>query len=103
MDLRLWLQRWLGIHDLHQKVVELDSRIGEIEGLVEAMLQNFGRYRSRTTEELALIQGQLETLLVSMNNVVDSVQNNSDRQRASRLRARLKNNLTRVENARRAS
>ncbi|HEY4846464.1 MAG TPA: hypothetical protein VIH87_01380 [Methylocella sp.] len=54
MELRSWLQQWLGIGDLHQQVAELDIRIGSIETHVASTLQHFGKYRGRTDEELAL-------------------------------------------------
>jgi uncharacterized protein YicC (UPF0701 family) len=99
MELRSWLQQWLGIGNLHQQVAELDKRIGSIETHVASTLQHFGNYRGRTDKELALIRSQLETMLETVSNIIAAVEGQADIQRAARLRARLKNNLTRVNNA----
>lgn len=98
MDVRGWLQQWLGIYDLHEQVAELDRRIGQIELHITTMLQHFGRYQERTDQELALMRSQLETMLETVSNVIESVENQADIQRATRLRSRLKNNLTRLNN-----
>jgi len=99
MELRSWLQQWLGIRDLHQKVAELDKRIGSIETNVASTLQHFGNYRGRTGEELALMRSQLQTMLEAVSNVIEVLENQAEKQKAVRLRARLRNNLTRVSNA----
>lgn len=96
MDLRGWLQQWLGINDLHQQVAELDRRIAQIDTDVTSILQHFGNYRNRTDGELTLMRDQLETMLETVSNVIESVENQADRQRAIGLRRRLKNNLGRV-------
>jgi uncharacterized protein YicC (UPF0701 family) len=99
MELRSWLQKWLGIGDLHQQVAELDRRIGSIETHVASTLQHFGKYRGRTNEELALMRSQLEKMLETVSNVIAAVESQADKQRAARLKAKLKYNLTKVKNA----
>ena len=99
MDIRSWLQQWLGIYDLHEQVAELDRRIGDIDTHIAAMLQHFGKYQSRTDQELTLMRSQLETMLETVSDVIESVENQADIQRATRLRSRLRNNLTRLNNA----
>jgi len=98
MELRSWLQKWLGIGDLHQQVAMLEERIGSIETHVASTLQHFGKYRGRTDKELALMQSQLETMLKTVSNVIEAVESQADRQRAARLKAKLKYNLTKVKN-----
>lgn len=99
MELRSWLQHWLGIGDLHQQVAELDMRIGSIETHVDSTLQHFGKYRCRTDDELALMRSQLETMLKTVSNVIAAVESQADKQRAARLKAKLRNNLTRLNKA----
>lgn len=100
MELRSWLQQWLGIGDLHQQVADLDRRIGSIETHVASTLQHFGKYRGRTDDELVLMRSQLETMLETVSNVIEAVESQADKQRAARLKARLKYNLTKIKNAR---
>lgn len=102
MELRSWLQRWLGIGDLHQQVAELDKRIDSIEihvAHVAATLQYFGKYSSRTDEELTLMRSQLETMLETVSNVIETVKSQADKQRAAQLRKRLRYNLTKLDKA----
>jgi hypothetical protein len=99
MELRSWLQKWLGIGDLHQQVAVLDRRMGWIETHVDSTLQHFGKYRGRTDEELALMRSQLETMLETVSNVIAAVESQADKQRAGRLKAKLKYKLTKVKNA----
>jgi hypothetical protein len=99
MELRSWLQQWLGIGDLHQQVAGLDRRMGSIETHVASALQHFGGYRGRTNEELALMRSQLEAMLETVSNVIAAVDNQADRQRAAHLKARLRYNLTKLNNA----
>jgi type II secretory pathway component PulF len=99
MELRSWLQQWLGIGNLHQQIAQLDRRIGSIETDVASTLQHFGKYRGRTDEELALMRSQLETMLETVSNVIAAVESQADKQRAVRLKARLRYNLTKVNNA----
>lgn len=98
MDIRGWLQQWLGIDDIHEKVLELDNRIGSIEICISSMLQDFNEYRTRTDQELLLMRSQLEKMLSTVSNLIDAAENSTDSQRAMRLRSRLRNNLTRVNN-----
>jgi len=99
MDLRVWLQQWLGIKDLHQRVVELETRIGSIETDVDSTLQQFGKYHSLTVEELTLVRKQLEDLLEGVSNVISTLENQAEKQRAARLKRRLRYNLTKLNNA----
>jgi len=98
-DFRGWLQDWLGISDLHEQVLELDDRMGQIEALIGSMLQHFGKYKTRTKQELDLMKSQLETMLETVSNVVLAVENLADRQSAASLRYRLKHNLARINTA----
>jgi uncharacterized coiled-coil protein SlyX len=96
MELRSWLQKWLGIGDLHQQVAELDKRIDSFENHVAhvaSTLQHFGKYSSRTDEELTLMRSQLETMLDTVSNVI------ADIQKAARLKKRLRYNLTKLNKA----
>ena len=102
MDLRSWLRQWLGVHDLHEQIIQLDGRMGQIETHIISTLQHFGGYRNRTVEELTLIRSQLETMHATISNVIDAVENQADIQKAARLRARIRNHLTRINNARSA-
>jgi hypothetical protein len=99
--------------DLHQQVAELNrrigsiethvdstlQRIGSIETHVDSTLQHFGKYLGRTDDELALMRSQLETMLKTISNVIAAVESQADKQRAVRLRAKLRNNLTRANKA----
>ena len=98
-DFRGWLQDWLGIRDLHEQVLQLDDRMGQIEALVASMLQHYGKYSTRTEQELTLMRSQLDTMLETVSNVVQAAENNADKQRAASLRARLRNNQTRINRA----
>lgn len=79
--------------------MELHRRIGSIQTHVATTLQHFGKYRGRTDEELALMRSQLETMLEAVSNVIEVLENQADKRRAAQLKARLKNNLTRVKDA----
>ncbi|KKM08523.1 hypothetical protein SY88_23335 [Clostridiales bacterium PH28_bin88] len=86
------LKKWLGID-------ELEQRVAAIEGVVENQLRCFGKYKTRSEEELKLMKEQIEDLLASIENIICSVENIEGRNRAESLRRRLKNNLTRIDNA----
>jgi len=99
MEIRKWLQQWLGIIDLHEQITELDKRVDAIETHVALTLRHFGSYRNRTNEELALMRLQLETMLAAVSNVIETIKNQTDNQRALRLKRRLQNILTRINKA----
>ena len=102
MDLRSWLRQWLGIHDLHEQVIQLDGRMSQIETHIISTLQHFGGYRKRTDKELTLMHSQLQIMLESISNVIEAAENQADIQKAARLRRRLKYNLAKINNARSA-
>lgn len=99
MDLLNWLQNWLGITDLQKRVDILDERMASIEALVETTLDNFGNYKSRTTEELKLMKKVIDNILHTLDNTIESLEYDTDLDRAKRLRRRLRNNQTRINKA----
>lgn len=96
LNMQTWLRDWLGITKIEEKLVDLELRMSTIEEQVSFTLKHFGGYRNRTDEELLLMRSLLETLLDSIRNIIDSVNNQQHQIRALKLRARLLNNLTRI-------
>ena len=98
MDIQGWLKQWLGIKDIEAKLIDLDWRMSAVEDQVFSTLKHFGKYKHRTSEELLLMRSQIQTMLESVENVLDSIENHQGQIRALRLRARLRNNLNRINN-----
>jgi hypothetical protein len=96
MPVQDWLRNWLGVIDIENKLVSLEQRISAIEEQVSCTLKHFGNYKNRTKEELVLMRSQLQTLLDSIKNIIESVDNQQHQIRALKLRARLLNNLNRI-------
>lgn len=93
------VDRLLGIRELKDRMDYLEHRMSNVEGLVEASLKDFGKYRTRTTEELRLMKGNLENLLTAVDAMIDSATTQRDIDRGKSLRRRLKGHLTRANKA----
>jgi len=96
IDIQGWLRNWLGIKDIEGKLVDLEHRISSIEETISLTLKHFGNYKNRTDRELLLMRSQLQTLLSSITNIIESVRNQGQQLRAIKLRSRLTNNLNRI-------
>ncbi|CAM4206068.1 hypothetical protein [Vibrio neonatus] len=92
-----WIKSRLGITDLEQRVDNLDSKIGNLESQVQVGLKHFGKYKSRTKEELVLIREQINDLIAISNANMNQLNIMEDKERAKKLLKRLKNHKTRVD------
>jgi len=97
MHIQSWLRDWLGITRIEEKLLALEHRMSGIEDQVSSTLSHFGKYRDRTNEELLLMQTQLQALLDSIKNIIETAENQQYQIRAIKLRGRLLNNLTRID------
>lgn len=103
MDLFNWLGQKLGINQILERLGQLEKRVDEVEirlnaleGEVQRGLKHHGDYKNRSDKELQLMKSQIQTLLDTVNNVLDTLEYKEGAERAKRLRSRLKNNLTRI-------
>jgi len=92
-----WVCEKLGIKELRIKMEQLEGRVDSLEKHIEETLRHFGHYNSRTKEELLLMKKQIVDLLESTEAIISHQENKDGIQRASRLKSRLRNNLTRIE------
>ena len=98
MALRI-VERALGLHEIKERITELEYRVDALEGEVTRTLRHFGNFKNRTTEELHLMQSQINDLLDGVDALIQHAEHNEAIERATRLRKRLRNHRTRIENA----
>ena len=106
------IRRWLGIAELEKRVEEVEGRLHGVEdrlqgveGVVGGALQGFGRYKSRSADELKLMRTQLDSFEASLELLIQDRENQRDVERAKRLQRlqrRIRNNQTRIDNVRKA-
>jgi regulator of replication initiation timing len=87
------------LQELERRVEGLEQRVHTIEQQIVTTLDHFGDYKTRTTEELTLMGAQVDSLLQIVEALVETAENEDTQQRARRLRARLRNNQTRIAKA----
>lgn len=105
LELFNWLGEKLGISEIKERLNNLENRVSVVETKITALegevgrgLENFGNYKNRTKEELDLMRRNIETILDTVNNVIDTLESEEAKNRAIALRKRLKNNQTRINN-----
>ena len=96
MDVFNWLGDKLGINELRKRLDKLDDRVTSLEHSTGLILDGFGNYKNRTTEELKLMESQISKLLDQIDNVLSTLDNKEGIERARNLRRRLANNQTRI-------
>jgi molecular chaperone GrpE (heat shock protein) len=102
MDVFNWLGDKLGINELRKRLDNLEARVTSLEHSTGLILDGFGNYKNRTSEELKLMESQISKLLDQIDNVLSTLDNKEGIERARNLRRRLTNNKTRIYNAMRA-
>jgi archaellum component FlaC len=99
LDLFNWLGEKLGINEIRKHLDDLENRVSSLEKSTESTLKDFGNYKSRTHEELKLMESQVSRLVDQVNDVLSTLDNEEAIRRAKRLQQRLKNNHTRIKKA----
>ena len=94
-----WARQKIGVAELEQRMTDLEMRVVSLEDHMDSMLKNFGSYKSRTGEELALMERQINDMLDTVESVIQVQENQIAIQKAIRLRSRLRNHSTRISNA----
>lgn len=101
-----WAADKLGIPDLLRRISELerradgtDGRMDKLEHQVSGALGHFGDYKKRTAEELSLMKAQLADMLATAESLVAAAEHTAAEDQAKALRRRLKNHMTRAQNA----
>jgi exonuclease VII small subunit len=87
---------------LEDQVIRLEDRVTSLERSTTLTLEDFGDYKSRTNEELKLMELQITRLLDHINDVLSTLDSIEGISRAKRLQSRLKNHRTRIRNAKEA-
>lgn len=87
------------VAQLESRVAKLENRCQAVEDVIASHLDSFGSYKSRTAEELAEIEAQLQPIITTLDAIVGAAENRSDAERAARLLRRARNNMTRVRKA----
>ena len=95
-----WLGEQLGLNEVRERLSSLESKVDQMESHVDTTLRHFGGYRSRTSEELKLMEGQIDTLLDIVEDVIDASNYQDGIDTSKKLRKRLRNHKTRIQNAR---
>lgn len=93
-----WLGEKLGINELRKRLDNLENRVSALESSTELILKDFGNYKSRTQEELKLMESQVSRLLDQIDDVLSTLDNVEGITRAKSLQRRLRNNHTRIKN-----
>ena len=102
MDVFNWLGDKLGINELRKRLDNLEDRVTSLEHSTKLILDGFGDYKNRTSEELKLMESQISKLLDQIDNVLSTLDNKEGIERAKGMRRRLANNKTRIYNAMKA-
>ena len=97
-----FVERALGLSEIKQRITDLEYRVDSLEGEVSRVLKHFGNFKNRSSGELRLMKDQVEDLLASVDALIGHAEHKESIARAKRLRKRLKNHRTRIENARAA-
>lgn len=98
-----WLQDWLGIIDLKERIRALEREMGVIEGLVTSTTDHFRDYKNKSDGELNLLKAQVEGILDTIDGFFDANEDAEelrgsdmvDRMRS--LRRRLRYNRTLID------
>jgi predicted nucleic acid-binding Zn-ribbon protein len=90
------------VSTLGDQVVRLEDRVTSLERSTTLTLEDFGDYKSRTNEELKLMELQITRLLDHINDVLSTLDSIDGITRAKRLQSRLRNHRTRIRNAQEA-
>lgn len=99
LNLFNWLGEMLGINEIRKRLDNLENRVSSLENSTELILKDFGNYKSRTDEELKLMESQVSRLVDQVNDVLSTLDNEEAIRRAKRLQQRLRNNHTRIKKA----
>lgn len=98
-----WLQDWLGIIDLKERIRALEREMGVIEGLVTSMTDHFRDYKNKSEGELNLLKSQVEGILDTIDGFFDANEDAEELRgsdmvdRMKSLRRRLRYNRTLIE------
>ena len=96
------VEKALGLSEIKQRITALEHRVDSLEGEVSRVLKHFSNFKNRTLEELQLMEGQVNDLLESVDALIKHANHKESIERAKRLRRRLRNHRTRIENAKAA-
>jgi hypothetical protein len=66
-----WLQDWLGIDDLRERIRRLEQEMGMIEKLVESVVDSFKGYKNKSDETLNVLKSQVEGILDAIDDFFD--------------------------------
>ena len=97
--LRRLAWKMLGIDALERRVDKMDSRLEATELQCNTMLRHFGGYKHRTKQELKLMGGQVQDLIVTCEALVERSESEQAIKQAKALLRRLRNNRGRIHKA----
>jgi archaellum component FlaC len=98
-DLFCWFGQKLGINELRKRLDDLEDRVTHLENSTDLILNRFGKYKSRNSEELKLMELQISDLLSVINSVLSTLDNEEGIRRTKKLLKKVKNNKTRIMKA----
>lgn len=90
------------LSELERRTAELENRVTNIESnltLMASQLDQFGKYKNRTQDELKLMNEQISLMVDACESLVKDAINQSDIIRAKSVLRRLRNNKTRIQKA----
>jgi hypothetical protein len=102
-QIKKWLQDWLDIDDLKERIRRLEREMGVIENLIKSMMDNFKDYRNKSEGQLNLLKSQVEGILDTIDDFFDKNEDDEALQgsemvgRMKALRKRLRYNRTLIE------
>ena len=98
-----WLAEKLGLKILQARLDKIEDRMSKLEETSLFILEDFGQYKTRTQSELKLMEAQISKLLNQIEKLINTLESEEGIRRAKSLRTRLRNNQTRVMNARKVA
>lgn len=99
-QIKKWLQDWLDIDDLKERIRRLEGEMAVIENLIKNMMDHFKDYRNKSEGQLSLLKSQVEGFLDTIDDFFDKHEGDEALQgsemvgRMKALRKRLRYNRT---------
>ncbi|KRF39990.1 hypothetical protein ASH01_19570 [Terrabacter sp. Soil811] len=87
------------VAQLEGRVANLENRVGSVEETIARHLDNFSGYASKSKQELAEIESQLNLMIDALEGLVRAAESSADVESAKGLLRRVRNNVTRARNA----
>lgn len=93
------LRRFLGIEEIEVRINEIDTRLLKLESHIHESLGRMGKYATQNREDLMEMKSNLNGLLGVVQNLQETAASESDKNRANNLARRIRNHITRANNA----